>query len=186
MAGDMNAHSELYRMFSKAVFNLAYGICRNRECAEDVLHNSFIKLINKINSFENRAPFGMWLRQLAVNEALMYLRGQKKHKATVGVDDFSYFEQAADSFNRGTAVSLHADKTSNHHDQLDLNRILSRLPENVRVVLWLKEVEGYTHEEIATLVDKTPSYSKSIVLRAYKYLRENAGTPPLSPSIGKH
>ena len=77
--GDMVAHGELYRMFSQAVMTLARGFCKNQVAAEDVVHNTFVKLIDKVNTFEFRAPFGMWLRQIAVTESLMYLRKQKKH-----------------------------------------------------------------------------------------------------------
>jgi len=71
-SGDMVAHSELYKMFSQAIFTLANGICRDPHCAEDLLQSIFLKLFDKISSFGFRAPFGMWLRQIAVNECLMY------------------------------------------------------------------------------------------------------------------
>ncbi|NND82012.1 MAG: RNA polymerase sigma factor [Gammaproteobacteria bacterium] len=186
MQGDMQAHSELYRMFSQAIYTLAYGICRSRECAEDVLQNSFVQLISKIGGFENRAPFGMWLRQIAVNEALMYLRKHKKHKATVNVDDMSFFDQQDNAFESVSMISSHADFAAQQQDHMDLEQMLARLPDHVRTVVWLKEVEGYTHDEIAKLVDKSPSYSKSIVLRAYKFLRQKVATPDLNSSLGAH
>jgi len=54
--------------------------------------------------------------------------------------------------------------------QHDLAKLLSNLPSDVRIVLWLKEIEGYTHDEIAIMVDKSPSYSKSVTHRAFKVL----------------
>ena len=59
-----------------------------------------------------------------------------------------------------------------HSDQHQVSDALRELPEHIRLIVWLKEVEGYTHEEIAMLVNKTPSYSKSVVARSYKFLRE--------------
>ena len=182
----MSAHSEIYTMFSPAVFTLAMGICRNRECAEDVLHNSFIKLIDKVSSFEGRAPFGMWFRQIAVNEALMYLRKKKKHQAVVPLDDFSCFDEKNHLFASTATPADSSDRREQQHDRLDVEKLLQRLPDHVRLVVWLKEVEGYTHEEIAQLVNKTPSYSKSIVLRAYKFLRGQSIAPQMAPAVGKH
>ncbi|NNC99563.1 MAG: sigma-70 family RNA polymerase sigma factor [Gammaproteobacteria bacterium] len=184
--GDMLAHSEIYKMFSLAVFTLARGICRNQQCAEDVLHNTFIQLINKISSFENRAPFGMWLRQIAVNESLMYLRKQKKHNSVLSTDEFTFYNDSQSDCEASSFASTSKDFAQQHSDQHELSRILSTLPEHVRIVLWLKEAEGYTHEEIAKLVGKTPSYSKTLVARAYKFLRNNTGQSELAQSAGEH
>jgi len=169
--GDMHAHNEIYNVFSQAVFTLAHGMCRNPQCAEDVLHNTFVKLIHKIATFKFQAPFGMWLRQIAVNESLMHLRKQKKHNLTLSSDEFDMFEgmdfEQFDSLSRNSSGN-----DSRHSDQLDLATVLAALPEQTRNVLWLKEVEGYTHQEIADMMGRTPSYSKSITARAYKFLQQ--------------
>ena len=172
MLGDMAAHSELYQMFSQAVFGLARGICRDQQCAEDVLHNTFVKLIGKISTFQGRAPFGMWLRQIAVNESLMHLRKQKKHRAVVSIDEFSLLDTELDSAENYALAASNIDLLARHDNHQLLRNMLNELPEHIRLVVWLKEVEGYTHEEIAKLVDKTPSYSKTVVARAYKFLRK--------------
>ncbi len=167
--GDMSAHSELYKMFSQAIYTLANGICRNQHCAEDLLQSIFLKLFDKIGSFGFRAPFGMWLRQIAVNECLMYLRKHKKHAETLSTDEheFTNYQETQALSNRHENKTNMADLFSDRHD---LSKLLENLPDDVRVVLWLKEVEGYTHDEIALMVDKSPSYSKSITHRAFKTL----------------
>jgi len=170
-SGDMHAHSQIYAMFSQSVFSLACGFCRNQQCAEDVLHNTFIKLIDKISLFENRAPFGMWLRQIAVNESLMHLRKQKKHHDVLSTDEHMFFDAGLHSSEQDADIFEDDDFTEQHSNQQHLNGVLSALPEHVRLVVWLKEVEGYTHEEIAKLVNKSPSYSKTLIARAYKFLR---------------
>ena len=187
--GDMTAHGEIYKLYSHAVFTLARGICRNKQCAEDVLNNTFIKLINKVSSFEDRAPFGMWLRQIAVNEALMYLRKQKKHSSVLSTDEFTFYNDSQAIVGASYASAYAAssvDCARQHSDQHELNRLLRKLPEHVRLVLWLKEAEGYTHDEIAKLVGKTPSYSKTMVARAYKFLRNNFCQSELAQSAGEH
>jgi len=164
--GDMAAHSELYKMFSQAIYTLANGICRDPHCAEDLLQSIFLKLFDKVGSFGFRAPFGMWLRQIAVNECLMYLRKHKKYSETLSTDEYeftNYQETQSLSNRKSNMAELFGD-------QHDLAKLLSNLPLDVRTVLWLKEVEGYTHDEIALMVNKSPSYSKSITHRAFKAL----------------
>lgn len=185
--GDREAHTVLYQTYSNAVYTLAYGICGNQHCAEDVLHNTYIKLINKLPSFEGRAPLGMWLRQIALNESLMYLRKHKKHKAVLSSDEFDFFEDYQEADSDTAFPSSSSDFTHRLNNQADIQGLLSKLPEDMRLVLWLKEVEGYTHNEIATLVGKTPSYSKSVVSRALQFLRARLTQhDELNVSVGEH
>jgi len=170
--GDNEAYAVLYQTYSRAVFTLALGICNNRQCAEDVLHNTYIKLINKLPSFEGRAPLGMWIRQIAVNESLMYLRKHKKHKVVISSDEFGVFAEPQESPSHHEFPSKSQDFTLRLDAQNDMGNLLGKLPEEMRLVLWLKEVEGYTHNEIANIVDKSPSYSKSVVSRALQFLRQ--------------
>jgi len=183
--GDRDAHSVLYQTYSNAVYTLAFGICGSQQCAEDVLHNTYIKLLNKLPSFEGRAPLGMWLRQIAVNESLMYLRKHKKHKAVISSDEYDYIEGYQDSDEAYPASAI--DFTKQLDSQNDMTCLLNKLPEDMRLVLWLKEVEGYTHNEIATLVNKTPSYSKSVVSRALQFLRARMTQhDEINYSVGEH
>lgn len=184
--GDRGAHAVLYQTYSNAVYTLAYGICGNQHCAEDVLHNTYIKLLDKLPSFEGRAPLGMWLRQIAVNESLMYLRKHKKHKAVISSDEFDYVEDYRQTDCDDSYPSTSNDFAHRLDNQADMHCLLSKLPEDIRLVLWLKEVEGYTHNEIAGLVNKTPSYSKSVVSRALKFLRARMTLhDDLSYSVGE-
>ena len=185
--GDMAAHSELYTMFSPAVYTLANGICRNSHCAEDLLQTIFLKLFDKIGTFGFRAPFGMWLRQLAVNECLMHLRKQKKHSETLSTDEheFTNYQETQSLGNETLSQQNIAELFSNQHD---LAKLLAGLSDEVRTVLWLKEIEGYTHDEIAIMVNKSASYSKSITHRALKALAKKvaistlADVPPVATS----
>ena len=171
--GCMQAHGELYQMFSQAVLTLARGFCKNQAAAEDVVHNTFVKLIDKVATFEFRAPFGMWLRQIAVTESLMYLRKQKKHN-WVSTDEYAFFDTCDETGESLPFSQESVDFTEQQSVKHELSDVLRELPEHVRLILWLKEVEGYTHAEIAELVGKTASYSKSVVARCYKHLRNKA------------
>ncbi len=167
--GDLAAHEAFFKLFSKPVYNLALRLCNQKELAEDVLQNTFLKIINGIGSFQCQAPFGMWLRKVAINECLMLLRKNKQ------LPNFVSFENS-DEFNNVIEFDLQ-EKSNNceiHHYQVrsTLEKTLAQLPAQTRVVLLLKEVEGYSHQEIAELMGKSESYSKSLLSRAFKRLRE--------------
>jgi len=125
-SGDRQAHAVLYQTYSNAVYTLALGICGNQQCAEDVLHNTYIKLINKLPSFEGRAPLGMWLRQIAVNESLMYLRKHKKHKAVVSSDQYDFIED----YQTHNEIARFFDKTPSYSKSL-VSRALQFLRERL-------------------------------------------------------
>lgn len=168
--GDRIAHEQIYRTYSQAVITLANGFCRDRQAAEDILHNTFIKVISKVSTYKFKAPFGMWLRQIAVNESLNFIRLQSKNKWS-SIDEFKIFDQDENTY-AAFAVEKEEDISTVFCDQNELEFLLKELPDHIRLILWLKEVEGYTHDEIADLLGKSPSYSKSIISRCYKFLRE--------------
>ena len=99
---------------------------------------------------------GMWLRQIAVNESLMYLRKHKKQNAVMSSDDDGFFEQMQDADGDEAYPSSSQDFSQRLTAQSDMTTLLNKLPADMRLILWLKEVEGYTHNEIASLVNKTP------------------------------
>ena len=159
-AGDRAAFEQLYRWFERPVFTLALRIAGNREEAQDVLQETMLKVLGRIGEFRGAgSPFWGWLRQIAVNEALMRLRRDKRLAQEIGVDDPSeYAEDLAPLPPAAADAGL-------------LQRALATLPTATRSVLWLYHAEGYTHDEIAALMQRTPSFSKSQLARGTKKLR---------------
>ena len=159
-AGDRAAFEQLYRWFERPVFTLALRIAGNREEAQDVLQETMLKVLGRIGEFRGAgSPFWGWLRQIAVNEALMRLRRDRRLSQEIGVDDPA--EYAED----------HAPLPPAAADAALLQRALATLPPTTRSVLWLYHAEGYTHDEIAALMARTPSFSKSQLARGTKKLR---------------
>ena len=166
-AGEHAAFEQLYRWFERPVFTLALRIVGDREEARDVLQDTMLKVIGRIGEFRGgpRADgsgaslFWAWLRQIAVNEALMRLRRDKKFAQEIGVDDESMFAED------------HAPLPPAAADAALLQRALAALPAPTRSVLWLYHAEGYTHDEIATLMQRTASFSKSQLARGTRKLR---------------
>jgi RNA polymerase sigma-70 factor (ECF subfamily) len=158
-AGDRAAFEQLYRWFERPVFTLALRLCGDREEASDVLQDTMLKLFDRIGDYRalGGAPFWGWLRQVAVNEALMRLRrGERLAQALPG-DDL-----LPDDLSPPPAAAA---------DAAALQRALAALPAATRSVLWLYHAEGYTHEEIAALMQRTPSFSKSQLARGTRRLR---------------
>lgn len=158
-AGERAALEQIYRWFERPVFTLALRINGDREEAAEVLQETMLKLIGHIGEFRGSgSPFWGWLRQIAVNEALMRLRRGRKfsHELSADEDDF-----AQDTGPLPPAAA----------DAAQLQRALATLPATTRSVLWLYHAEGYTHEEIAGLMQRTPSFSKSQLARGTRKLR---------------
>lgn len=171
--GEHAAFEQVYRWFERPVFTLALRICGEREQAADVLQDTMLKVFGKIGEFRgNRSdragfdaaggtPFWGWLRQIAINEALMSLRRRRRSDD----EDTSTADETEWVDDRTPPPPAAADAAL-------LQRALETLPANTRTVLWLYHAEGYTHDEIATLMQRTPSFSKSQLARGTRRLRE--------------
>ncbi len=160
-AGEHGAMEQLYRAFERPVFTLALRMCGDREMAADVLQDTMLKVFAHLGGFRHRngSPFWGWLRQVAVNEALMRLRHQRRFAQDVAIEDDSWLQD------EGPLPPAAADAAQ-------LQRALARLPAVTRSVLWLYHAEGYTHDEIALLMERTASFSKSQVARGTRRLRQ--------------
>ena len=166
-AGDRVAQAELFAAFGQPVFGLARRMLGRADLADDVLQETFIEVLRGLAKFRGEAPVGMWIRRIAVNECLMQLRSHW-HRYRLPLD--------AGGDNAPMEEWLTADEPS--PDQgLDMERALDALSPEARTVVWLHDVEGYTHVEIGRLMDASPSYSKSQLARAYVRMRQWAGRP---------
>jgi len=160
-AGDLGAFEQIYRRFERPVYTLALRLLGDGESARDVLHDAMLKVFQRIATFRGESPFWGWLRQIALNEALMRLRQHDRAESSGEIDAF---------VDDAPGPWAHADAGT-------LERALARLPALTRSVLWLYHVEGYSHPEIAGLVGKSVSFSKSQVARGTQRLREIIDPP---------
>ena len=158
--GDRAAFEQLYRWFERPVFTLATRMCGDREEAAEVLQDTMLKVLNRVGEFRGGgSPFWAWLRQIAVNEALMRLRRRRAHGIEVAIEDEGILE---DPTPPPPAAA----------DAAQLQRALAQLPAATRSVLWLYHAEGYTHEEIGALMQRTASFSKSQLARGSRRLHQ--------------
>lgn len=160
--GEAKAHEIIYRAFSAPVYSIGLRFTRVPAHAEDLLQETFIEVMRSIGRFRGDAPLGSWVRRIAVSKALMFLRSAWHARGQSLDDDWDDVTPASGNSH---GLSQHPD------DALDLDKALADLPPISRAVVWLHDVEGYTHKEIAEFVGKSESFSKSQLSRAYQRLR---------------
>lgn len=160
--GNRGALADAYDRFSRPVYGLALRTLGNPQDAADVVQNVFLKLPRAARHFRGEAPFGLWLRRLAANATIDFLRERSR---LVPLSD-AHEELAHD-----------ATPT----EAIEAGELLDRLSPTARLVLILHAVEGYTHTEMSALFNQSESYSKSILSRALKRLRGQV-TQPATPT----
>jgi len=164
-AGSEAALEALFRHFEAPVYTLARRLMRTPQDAEDVLQETFLEVVRSIKRFRREGSFEGWIRRVAVSKALMKLRQQAARIPEEELTPEMAAAVAADS-NHGVAPVATAP------ERLDLEAALAHLPGTTRFVIWLHDVEGYSHEEIAAATGRTASFSKSQLARAHARLRE--------------
>ena len=156
-AGDPEAIEQIFRAYETPVYNLARRICRTVEDAEDVLQETFLEVARSIGRYRGDGSIWGWIRTIASSKALMRLRRNRYRDTEELHDEFIPY--------RG----------GDGHLRMDLEAALERLPETSRAVVWLHDVEGYTHGEIGDMMGKSVSFSKSQLARAHTRLRDWLG-----------
>ena len=161
-AGDARAHEIIYKAFATPVYSICLRFTKAPAQAEDLVQETFIEIMRSIAGFRGEAALGSWIRRIAVTKSLMFLRSAWTKRSQSLADDW-------DDMTAGEAVSHGI--SSHPDDAMDLDAALASLPDVGRAVVWLHDVEGFTHKEIAGLMGKTESFSKSQLSRAYQRLR---------------
>ncbi len=158
-AGDRDAHFRLYKLYSKAMYNVGLRITQSEEEAEDVLQEAFINAFRNIDSYRGDATFGAWLKRIVVNKAINAVN-RKKHDPIPNDERWDVAEEEpVTEYGEGLTVER-------------VKRCIEELPDGYRMVLSLYLLEGYDHQEIAKIMGITESTSKSQLNRAKAKLRE--------------
>ncbi len=163
--GDAAARASLYDALAGDVFTLARRVLGSDAAAEDVLQESFIDAFTKLDSLRDDAAFAAWLKRITVNHAVSQLRsGWMSKRVEWAHDDFMRLPAPIETIG----------------DSARLEAALDALPYAARAVVWLYDVEGYTHREIATLMGLSVSASKTRLARAHASLRATLGNAEVS------
>ena len=155
-AGQPDAVGELYELYGATVYRVALRLVNSAADAEDVVQDVFVGLGRSLVSYEGRGSLEGWMKRVTSRTALMRLRRQRSRNEI--------------SLEAGLP-SWSASASSSPTDRLTLEAALGELPEALRVVFVLKEVEGYTHQEIGEMLGIRPGTSKIRLYRARKELQ---------------
>lgn len=156
--GDAQAQQALYNNYVQAMYNVAVRMVNNSEDASDIIQEVFVKVFRSLASFEGESTLGAWIKKITVNTTLNFLRKAKKNNTTSWEDGMDMpMEEAIDETEYSMAQIHHAIK---------------QLPERCRVVLSLYLIEGYQHQEIASILGVTVSTSKTQYRRGRLLLQE--------------
>src|ERR1700719_1039825 len=169
--GDVGAFEQLVRQYDRQVFRIAQHITQNREDAEDVVQDAFLKAYEKLEQFQGNSKFYTWLVRIAVNESLMRLRKRRTGKM-VSIDEDVETEDG--SVPRDLADW--APDPEQNYTQSELQKILEKtikgLPPGFRVVFELRDVQGLSTEDTADALGLSVPAVKSRLLRARFQPRE--------------
>jgi len=169
--GDTDAFNELVRRYEGRVFRLAQHITPNREDAEDVLQESFLKAYEHLDQFKGDSKFYTWIVRIAVNQALMKLRRRKTDK-TVSMDET--IDTGEDTVTREVAAWDENPEQQFSREELGgiLDTAIESLEPLYRSVFVLRDVEDLSTEETAEVLGLSIPAVKSRLLRARLQLRE--------------
>lgn len=175
--GDELAEAQIYAALAPATFGFIRRLVGGGAQAEDLFQETMMSFYQRLSTFRSEAPLGAWLRQIALSKCLMYLRSPW-HRARL------QWEGAGDEWMRNAVADPSLATCS--PECLDVERALWSLPPVARAVVWLFEVEGFSHEEIGRAFGRSTSFSKSQLARAHQRLRaylEPVVEPPACTSI---
>ena len=158
--GERKAQTELYSLYAKAMFNVAYRILNSVHEAEDAMQEAFIKAFDKLDTYSGTVSFGAWLKKIVVNTSLDVLRKRKEF--------FEDIEQHPDFVE---------EDTGNNENEIifeakKIKEAIMKLPTGYRIILSLYLLDGYDHDEISGILNISASTSRSQLARAKKKLIE--------------
>ncbi|MFN4253959.1 MAG: RNA polymerase sigma factor [Saprospiraceae bacterium] len=160
--GRREAQFELYRLYSRAMYNTALRMVGNALDAEDLLQSTFIEVFTKLDSFRYESTIGAWIKRITVNKCINFLKSRRLA--------FAELTQQTDRAEEPREAE-HEPRWSVEK----INRAIGELPDGYRVVFSLYALEGYDHEEIGQILGVTEATSKSQYSRAKAKLREALG-----------
>lgn len=160
--GDAEARRELYHTYATAMFSLVRRYVKVRAAAEDVFHDGFVLVFTKIADYKGSGSFEGWMKRIFINAALNYLRKESRGDQV---------DEDVGSLPPSTTGGAPPDALERLSDK-ELLGLMEQLPEGYKTILMLFAVEGYSHAEIAQLLNISEATSRSQLLRAKRRLAE--------------
>jgi RNA polymerase sigma factor (sigma-70 family) len=158
--GNPKAQYQLYKLYSKAMFNICIRMLNNREEAEDLLQESFTDAFMKLGTFRYESSFGTWMKRIVINKCINSIQKKKV--------DLVLSEQQVEAADPEETV----DYSRIEMDVRKIHHAMEELPDGYRVIFSLYALEGYDHAEISHILGISESTSKSQYLRAKQKIRD--------------
>lgn len=174
-SNDECAFDELVNRYIDRIYALCFRITKNKEITEDVVQEIFVTLSQKLHTFRAESSFSTWLYRISTNAALMKIRKEKRHNSEEISEDIYY-----DNSDTKKYVYIAKDSSKRPDDYIlkkeaeqAFNTALNELPETYRLVIHLKDIDGFSYNQIANILDISTQAVKSRIHRARLVLREN-------------
>ena len=158
--GDPKAQFQLYKLYTKAMFNICMRMLNNKEEAEDLLQDSFCDAFMKLDTFRYESSFGAWLKRIVINKCINYINRKKV--------DLVFPDQEVEVAEKEEFV----DYTNIDFNVQHVHNAVEQLPNGYRIIFSLYALEGYDHKEISQIMSISESTSKSQYLRAKQKIKE--------------
>jgi RNA polymerase sigma-70 factor (ECF subfamily) len=175
IAGDRAEFARMVDLYSNPIYRLGLRMLGNPQDAEDVLQNTFLNALTHLPTFEGRSSLSTWLYRIAANEALMFLR---KKKPEINLEDAEADEPAEDlkPIHFVDWSGLPEEQLLSGEGKKILDQAIQTLPESMRIVFHLRDIEGLSIKETAEALNLTETNVKTRLLRARMFLREQLST----------
>ena len=160
LEGSRKAQKELYELHAPKMLSICRYYIKDLHNAEDVMITAFFKAFQNLNNYQNNGNFEGWIRRIMVNESISFLRKQKEVYFT---DEVAIYDEGTDAVNAS-------------YDAVEIQQLIDELPEGYKMVFILYAIEGYKHQEIASLLNISESTSKSQLFKARKQLQQKINT----------
>jgi len=177
--GDREAFEAIVKTYEKKVFHLAYSFVQDRASADDLAQEVFVKAYFALSKFHFKSGFGTWLYRIAVNHIKDHLRKVSRRKE-VSLEEFEDIPFAADD-----QVKEKEQRQAEDQRKKIVFRVLETLPPKYQLILTLRDVRGFSYEEIAGILKISPGTVDSRLHRARKMLRKKM-TPYLGGEGGAY
>jgi RNA polymerase sigma-70 factor (ECF subfamily) len=173
-AGDRAEFARLVESYSSRIYRLAMKMLQNQQDAEDILQETFIKAYKALPQFESRSSLSTWLYRIATNEALMFLR--RKYPDQISVEQPTDEDEEQAPYEIVDWCCLPEGELMSAEARANLERNVEALPQSLRVVFLLRDVEGLSTRDAAEILDLSETAVKTRLSRARLRLRELLST----------
>lgn len=186
-SGDRRAFAELVRRYEETVYRFAFKLCRDRQKAEETFQDTFINVFRKLDTFDGKSKFSTWLYTIVTNNCLMRHRQRKIQGLEESLEALDAPATSPDGHFRNeiarwekTPAEVMLDKEL----RTKIEEAIGKLPSVYRIVFTLRDIEGKSTEETASIVGISPEAAKSRLRRARAFLREQL--TPYMTARGNH